>query len=58
MSWLGASWITGVTKVLRTTLQVIGIGRVVEENGGPRYRSFGEGHPHVLSRLNAGPRMT
>ena len=43
-----------VTKVLCTTLQVIGIGHVVEENGVLRYRSFDEGHLHVLLRLNTG----
>ena len=47
-----------VTKVLRTTPQVIGIGRVIEESEGLRYKSFGEGLPHVLMRLNAGLRKT
>ena len=32
-----------VTKVLHTTLQVIGIGHVIEENKGLRYKSFNEG---------------
>ena len=47
-----------VTKVLRTTPQMIGIGRVIEENEGLRYKSFDEGLSHILLRLNAGLRRT
>ena len=50
--------VQNVTKVLRTTPQMIGIGRVVEENGNLRYKSFDKGPPHILLRLNAGHRKT
>ena len=50
--------LVGVTKVLRTTPQMIGIGRVIEGNEGLRYKSFDEGLSHILLRLNAGLRRT
>ena len=43
-----------VTELFCTTPQMIGLGRVIEENEGLRYKSFDEGLPSVLLRLNAG----
>ena len=46
--------VQNVMKVLCTTPQMIGIGHVIEENEGLRYKSFDKGLLHILLRLNAG----